>query len=474
MARRLLLLLLALAALGAGSAQSAPAVVGGSAVEIQSAPWTVFIQQDQGSTVILCSGSILDSLHVLTAAHCVFQDSGAVASPTAFEVEAGISNFNQPLATDAEQDRGVSSLRVHPGYVQNGSPGPDDVAVLALSAPLDLSGPAVQAVALPTPGAAIAAGTTLSFAGFGRETNGTDPDGSLNSIAAVASEPGSCGTFLNTVVPNDDAVAFCASSPAATICNGDSGGGLVTTTTPPVLVGVAEAATTECQTGVPSLYMQVSAPEILQFIQGNDQPPAAPKQTDQTYVTLSWKSALVPGETLTCTSGDWSTEPAATAYAFVDTRTDTVLQQSAATTFVLRRQDVGAEIACRALATNAGGTAIEQTTSTGGVRPVPKLSVAVPRGVQLVPGRVAAVRVILETGAGLVGKFGVCLTPPASVAPRACASAKVTDGGSGGYPLTVRLRVKPTARIGTARVAIAAVAGIARANAKAALRVSRA
>ena len=56
---------------------AAKAVVGGTTVQVQSAPWAVFIRQVSAFGVGLCGGSIVDSLHVLTAAHCVRGANGA-------------------------------------------------------------------------------------------------------------------------------------------------------------------------------------------------------------------------------------------------------------------------------------------------------------------------------------------------------------------------------------------------------------
>jgi Trypsin len=473
--RSLLVAVFLLAALGGfGSvARPAAAVIGGSTVQIQSAPWTVFVMQRAGSTNFLCTGSILDSLHVLTAAHCVFDGNGNVTTPTALSIRAGISNYVTPLATDAEQDRGVSSFRVHPDYTWSEGSVPDDVAVLALTAPLDLSGPAVQAVQLPTAGTAFPTGQQLGFSGFGRENTVSNPDGTLNSFTPAASDQGTCGARLTPVVDFDSAIALCAGAATSSACNGDSGGALVTTSTPPVVVGIASAAQSTCDAASQAVYTYVGAPEILSFIQGNPAPPLAPRITNSTFVRLTWSPLLAVGGTLTCSSGDWQNPPTSTAYAFVDTRTNTVLQQSSKPTYLLTAQNVGARIACRALATNDGGTAVGQTTSTGAVAAAPKLRVAAVRGVVLTPGKAAVVRVVLEPPAGLDGLYRACVTPPASVAPRACREVRVTDNGAGGYPLDVMLHVRSTAKPGSARLAIAASAGPTRASATAVARVVR-
>ncbi len=117
---------------------------------------------------------------------------------------------------------------------------PDDVAVIALASPLDLSGPAVRAIALPERGSTFPAGDEVAFAGFGRAALGSPADGSLDWFTATVDEQGGCGGFSNTVIPTEDAVAFCASAPGVALCSGDSGSGLVTTRDPVTLVGIVE------------------------------------------------------------------------------------------------------------------------------------------------------------------------------------------------------------------------------------------
>src|SRR5262249_22465327 len=123
--RRLLVI-----ALLAVSASPASGVVGGGAVSIQSAPWVVSIRQTTRTGSLLCSGAVLDPLHVLTAAHCVFDLSGNVADPGSLSVDAGASNYTTAAPGDAQQERGVSPFRVHPGH-----------ASLAFLTPADVGAP---------------------------------------------------------------------------------------------------------------------------------------------------------------------------------------------------------------------------------------------------------------------------------------------------------------------------------------------
>jgi hypothetical protein len=447
-------------------------VIGGSAIQVETAPWAVFVKQAAGSNTLQCSGSIVDSLHVLTAAHCVSDLSGAQASIDSLSIRAGISNYSAPLGGDAEQDRAVSSLRVHPGYSWSKGVSDDDVAVLALSAPLDLGGAAVKPVALPRPGAAFPARAAVALAGFGRELSRSSPDGSLNWLTATTDDPGSCGFFFNDVIPDDDAVALCAGTPTGSICTGDSGGGLVTTGGTPTLVGVVSAGRPGCDLGTSAVFTYVGAPEILRFIEGDDAPPVAPRRNSNTFVDISWHGPLSVGNTLTCASGNWDGQPAL-GYAFVSSQSGQVLQEGSRPTFAIATRDAGDTVYCRVLATNDGGTAVLRTEATAAIAGAPRLGIASLAPVAAVRGSTVKVRIVLRTAApGLSGKFGVCITPPARVGSRVCSSQFVDDGTFGGFPFTLGLRIKPTAPPGAARLAISAVAGVSRAETTALVRVT--
>ncbi len=458
----------------ANGATPATSVLGGSAIQIQSAPWTVFVQQDAGNTLYLCTGSIVDASHVLTAAHCLFDDNGKLAQPSSLSIRAGISNFTMPASTDAEQDRPVSSFRVHPGFSYTGSEAPDDVAVLALTTPLDLSGTAVQAVALASPSAPYPTGAQVGVAGFGKQNPTADASGPLAWMTATIDAQGSCGQFSPEGLISENAITLCAVSPTSAVCNGDSGGGVVaTSSSPPVLVGVVDAGTPGCGIGTHSVFAYVGAPEILQFVQGSNTPPTAPREADSTTLDLKWNAPLVVGNTLTCTSDGW---PGAVklSYSFVNSTTGQVLQASSRPSFVIPASALGAKIDCEVAASDAGGTELLETDDTSPVSAAPHLRIVELSSLAATRGSRLTLRVTLEAPAGLYGKVGVCATPVPSVGGHLCHSVENRQGGSFRIPFALTFRVKATAPVGTSRIAIDADAGLATAKATVRVRVSRA
>jgi hypothetical protein len=457
------------AALWSSAGSATEGVVGGSPIQIQSAPWAVFVQDQTSTTDYDCSGSIIDQSHILTAAHCVYDDSGNLAPPAQLSVKAGVSNVFAPLSSDLEQDRTVSSFTVHPGYTYSSQAGPDDVAVLALSAPLDLSGPAVQAVALPASSAPFPTGAAVGLAGFGEQTPGTDPSGQLDWMKATIDPQGLCGGTEE--VFDDDAVRLCASSPDSSTCPGDSGGGLVSQGSPPTLLGVVSAGPSGCTAGSHTTFTYTGAPEILSFVQGDQQPPTAPSQDSATFVNLDWNRPLVVGATLTCSSGDWVGRPVNLAYSFV-TATGRTLQSGTRTTYTLQAADLGAMISCQAAATNAGGTAVAATIPTTPVKAAPQVTFSYLTPTTAVRGAEATFLVKLKVPLGLQGTFGVCLRPSARVGSPRCKSSPAQQGGPGSGEFDVKLSIKPTAPIGITELSVRGYAGVSRVNARTPLRIT--
>jgi hypothetical protein len=471
-----LLRVLAAAAV-AGALLTAPAsgVVGGQTIQVQAAPWTVFVQQSAGSVRFLCTGSVVDASHVLTAAHCMFNGSCAPAAASAFQVRAGVSSYSAPLPTDLEQDRGVSAIRIHPGYACTGHPGPDDVAVLQLANPLDLSSAAVAAVTLPSANAGFPAGSSVGAAGFGLQQPTVTASGQLAWMTAIVDPQGACGDSSGGLISNN-AIYLCATSATSAVCNGDSGSGLVTTGGggSPVLVGVADATTNGCSPGSHSLFAWTGAPEILQFIQGNDHPPTAPRDTTSTYLRLGWVSSgpVYTGYTLTCSAGNWSDPAASITYSFVDTSSGRVLQSGPQDTLAVPASAIGATVSCHVAVANDGGTDLAATRATPPVRQAPPARIIRVAPVTAARGQPVSIRVTLVAPAGLQGKLAVCLQPPKVIAGRLCRSTVDGNGLGSTVPFVFNFRVKPTAPLGAARVSISAVAGQSTATSSTQIRVT--
>jgi hypothetical protein len=358
-------LVLALAVGPAGVASAGPlqpAIVGGGPISVTEAPWQVKVEEiipvagQAQPEVFVCGGSILSATKILTAAHCVFNESKEVPAGDLL-VTAGTSDFNLPeLATE---QRGVSAVRVHPDYAPNPAPTedvPDDVAVLTLSAALEL-GPAVEPIALATAGSLLPEGMLVNESGFGEEIPHAELSGALNAITMNLVSSRDCGQQA-------DALFVCARSAKGSVCFGDSGSGLTipgspatpgVDATPVTLVGVTDTTEEKCAENALAGFANVTAPEIWDFIEGDETPPLAPRGGGSTIV-----GTPELGQSLTCDPGTWSGSPTFT-YVFINSANGQILQTSSSTTYSLSAADVGRAILCEVRATNPGGTGIVHT-----------------------------------------------------------------------------------------------------------------
>lgn len=358
----------------AGAARTAhAAVVNGTQISVQQAPWQVAVQaQFRVSETLVervfCSGSIIDSSHILTAAHCVFMaPPNQRIPPEDFTVLAGSSNLKTPEGE--EQSRSVTNVRAHPYYTYAPSSvhaTPDDVAVLTLSEPLQL-GASVSPISLTPLGAYPPEGITALFTGFGEQNSEThELNGLLYSLPLTLAFSRECGGEGGA----QNAVLLCAIGPTGSPCEGDSGSALTAPGSVPTQIGVLDDVAViggkACTAGSRNVSANVAAPEIQDFIDGSESPPQAPRGGGASCQTV----APAAGSSMTCQAGTWSNDPTFT-YVFMNSVSGQVLQSGPSPAYEFSAADVGSSIYMRVLAVNAGGTGVDRTASTTQVMPGP-------------------------------------------------------------------------------------------------------
>jgi len=394
------------------SRRARAAIVGGHQISIGQAPWQVEVEAHlEGGRGLRCGGSILDSKHILTAAHCVFNPENEGNSESEeripvgdFEVIAGASELIAISAT--AQVSGVSRVRVHPYYRQRVGPaGGDDVAVLELSEKLvEEPGPtaAVKAISLVPAGATPPEGTAVTLTGFGVETETLGvPDGKLYSLGMVLGFSRTCGGALN-------ALFLCASVSGGTACHGDSGSGLTTSGSIPTLVGVTDIIEISdeseyCPAGTTDGFVNIAAPEIRAFIEGGEQPPVAPRGGGAII-----RGVPMVGQLLGCEPGSWSEHPTFT-FAFIDSASGRLLQSGPASTYSLSDSDIGRSILCQVQATNAGGTGVGRTEALSPVQVAPGAGRASGQSPAPAPAAAAEGAGLRTIGASVPVKAGAAL-----------------------------------------------------------------
>jgi Trypsin/IPT/TIG domain len=350
----------------AKSPRARAAVVGGTEVSIQQVPWQVTVfgefEFNGKKYAVLCGGAILDASHIVTAGHCAFNPATKEPNPAAnFVVLAGVSQLSEKeiLEGPTREARLVTGVRIHPYFNYKAGPGTaDDVSVLTLEVPLKPT-LAVKPIGLPSATLPPAEGAALRLSGYGVENSNTkELNGKLYALDTTLISPQRCGGEAN-------ALFLCATTGGGTACNGDSGGP-VTNGPSPTLVGVIDFGEVLeghlCFAGAVDGFVNLAAPEVHAFIEGNEAPPLAPRGGGSAAIS----GTALAGNALTCEAGSWSNGPTF-AYAFIDSASGGVLQEGSSS-YALTSADVGRRIYCRVQASNAGGTGIARTGTTGPVK----------------------------------------------------------------------------------------------------------
>jgi len=347
----------------------APYIINGQEASISQFPWQVFVMHIfvEGENIFegTCGGSILDSTHILTAAHCVDHEGTTTTHPAEdFFVLAGasdVSGFEATLEVPAgSQERRVARVRADPYY----SPLPnikDDVSVLELSRPLELSAAAnAEAIPLVATGDTPAPGTALSLSGYGKQngSEGAQPNGRLYSTTLTAVGSDACRNLVGV----NSAVLLCAISASSSGCEGDSGGPL-TEGNPPVEVGVVDFGGATCPIGAINGFTNVAAPEVRAFIEGSESPPVAARQTSPPRLT-SAAASPVDFSPLTCEPGGWSGSPSFTYTFQTENAAARVLQSGPSNVYAPPASLVGIPLVCIVQASNPGGVSTGRTGTT--------------------------------------------------------------------------------------------------------------
>lgn len=331
-------------------------IVGGQTLpDTSQAPYTVALQTVFGDRQVgACSGTVVDPVHIVTAAHCVISETGARATPAQVKVVAGTPDVTTPAGRARGQLKDVGVVRTHPRY----SPGEffDDAAVLTLTTPLDFSTGAVQPLPMADVGTTVSPGRAVRITGFGITGPNADDFGTLRAVSVNAVIGGqNCantapGAFLCTQGTNKGA------------CSGDSGGtATIGSGAARRMIGITDIADSNCR-GL-NFFATVAAPEIRSFID------AAIAETDVTAAqtplaprggkSIKISGTARVGRTVTCRRGSWS-KGTKFRYAFLLDRGSKQKNRGFRTkrTYKLRSVDRGWSVFCAVEVRNAGGKGI--------------------------------------------------------------------------------------------------------------------
>jgi secreted trypsin-like serine protease len=354
-------------------APATPRIIGGTTIaDPTQAPWTVAIFTSLSATDGEgCSGTVLDTIHVVTAAHCFVGADGRVAAPDQVQVVAGTTSYYDAPRDPGATTVGVLAVRVHPRYRPDEFD--DDVAVLTLAVPLSFASGRIAALPLAPPGSSLLprgryayAARTVRLTGFGITATAANDYGLLRTVRVSAIPIGFCATSRSrgaAAGTDAPAILLCSEQRGAGACQGDSGGTAAAgSTAAPVLAGVIDTSGADCREGR-NLYANVAAPEIRTFIDAalreQDLPAAATPLSPRGGGTVRLSGTPVVGRTVRCDRGSWRGR-ARFRYAFVLVKGGRERSRGLSTrrTYRLRPADRGWSVSCAVQARNAGGTGV--------------------------------------------------------------------------------------------------------------------
>lgn len=372
-AQAAVLALLAILLLTATPATARPIghVVGGSpASTTADAPWQALVLP----AGYLCGGSILDETHVVTAAHCVYdEDTGAITAPASIAVHAGITN-----RFSAGQHPTVVGVTINPAYNPYEATG--DAAILTLQAPgFALDGTTVAAIPLADASTAVD-GLDLRLSGWGSTAQRSPYDthvGSATTTLQIANGLRTQSACSVVYAPFDADQLLCAGQQNLDACQGDSGGPLAVPTGGGAfaLAGIVSGGAGCAWPGYPGYYARVANPQLHGFLAQRGVGYAVSAPANVTPPSLS--GTAKPGGQLTCDLGQWTD---ALGYD-VEFRAGTATLADGTTTLAVGSALAGVPVSC--VVTAYGLTSTTEATSApvtiaAATAPVPAPIVVVP------------------------------------------------------------------------------------------------
>jgi trypsin len=225
-------------------------IVGGEDVAPNSIPSQVSLQRGSGTAWSQsCGGSILGPSTILNAAHCIV----GVTNFATYRIVAGEHSLS--TSSGKEQNRAISKTAVHVDYIS--STFENDIALIFLETPLDLSTPDVQPMELPEAGSEPASGDNLYVTGWGTTSSGGSISDTLKGVEVVYVDDATCNrdSYPGQIKPS----MICAGSAGKDSCQGDSGGPLFASKGSNVQVGIVSWGRGCALPGYPGVYTQVSS-----------------------------------------------------------------------------------------------------------------------------------------------------------------------------------------------------------------------
>jgi Trypsin len=224
------------------------AVIGGTPAENGSFPSLALIRGVQEEAGIQCTGTVVASNLILTAAHCAENpETGVLNEPAGYAVVTG----NVDWTATPRQVSAVSKVIVYSGFVP--SVLDRDAALLVLATPT--TAPAIPLWTAANAGT-LQAGRAAAIVGWGQEYFEQEPlPERLKWASTAIQSPEWCRQNATNFYEQGELCTINPPSYTTGACHGDSGGPLlVSSPQGPVEVGITSHANVECSTTRPTVF----------------------------------------------------------------------------------------------------------------------------------------------------------------------------------------------------------------------------
>jgi len=229
-------------------------IIGGTVTTPNVWPWQLAIETDDGSQFNLhCGGVIIGANWALTAAHCVTPRPGGEQ----LLLIAGMYNRTEWFVGTQIRTFTQDHIIYHPEY--DADTLMNDIAIIHIMQPLDLSGTRVRAICLPpSSSTSYVENPNCYITGWGLTSPGGQQSDSLKRIGTDVIDPLHCELRMNRTSLPTETCCFDEVKRAETPCQGDLGGPVACAVNAQFYVaGIGSKLSPNCDPRIPQIYTNV-------------------------------------------------------------------------------------------------------------------------------------------------------------------------------------------------------------------------